>query len=107
MITSFEKELYELVRQIPKGKVTTYLEIAKAMGRPQSARAVGNALHKNPNPISIPCHRVVSSSGRLSSNFAFGGLIVQKELLIKEGVDVQDDKVDLSKYMYLYRLLIL
>ena len=67
-------------------------------GEPKMARAVGNALHKNPDPEDIPCFRVVNSKGELSGAFAFGGKDEQARRLIKDGVEVVDGKVDLSKY---------
>ena len=67
-------------------------------GNKKMSRAVGNALHKNPTPGIIPCHRVVDSKGNLAGAFAFGGLDVQAKLLKDEGVEVIDGRVDLSKY---------
>ena len=90
--------IYEAVKRIPKGKVATYGDVAAMAGNPKMSRAVGNALHKNPDPKHIPCHRVVNSEGRLSGAFAFGGPEVQAERLRKEGVEVRDNQVDLSVY---------
>ena len=98
----FYKRVYDLVKLIPLGKVTTYGEIARALGNPRASRAVGYALHKNPEPGVIPCHRVVNRNGELSGSFAFGGASAQKNLLINEGVMVKKNKVDLSKYMFYY-----
>ncbi len=92
------KRIYEAVRKIPKGKVATYGQIAELAGDKKMARAVGNALHKNPQPGVIPCHRVVNAKGELSGEFAFGGLGAQAKLLESEGVQVRDGKVDLRKY---------
>ena len=61
MLTEFEKQVLETVKKIPRGKVATYKEVAKAIGKPFAYRAVGNALAKNPYPIKIPCHRVIKS----------------------------------------------
>ena len=97
-MTDFEKKVFEAVKQIPKGKVTTYGSIALKIGVPKGARAVGNALHKNPTPVVIPCHRVVNSSGNLANAFVFGGANVQKQLLEKDGVVVADNKVNLKIY---------
>mgnify|MGYP003950412403 CR=1 FL=1 len=89
--------VYTLVSNIPKGKVTTYGDIAKKLH--MSPRVVGYALHKNPYEGEIPCHRVVNREGRIAPNFAFGGLGIQKKLLEAEGVNFKDDKhVDLAKY---------
>ncbi len=79
----FEK-IYEEVKKIPKGKVSTYGEIAKKAGT--TPRVVGFALHGNPDPKNIPCHRVVFKDGRLSPGYVFGGIGKQKELLEKEGL---------------------
>lgn len=92
------KRIYEAVRKIPKGKVATYGQIAELAGDKKMARAVGNALHKNPDPGSIPCYRVVNAKGELSGAFAFGGDGVQAELLEADGIEVVDGKVDLEKY---------
>ena len=92
------KRIYEAVKRIPKGKVATYAQVAEMAGNERMARAVGNALHKNPEPGIIPCHRVVDSKGNLAGAFAFGGEKVQEELLKREGVIVLDGRVDLQKY---------
>lgn len=92
------KRIYEAVKKIPKGRVATYSQIAKMAGNEKMSRAVGNALHKNPEPGVIPCHRVVDSKGRLAGAFAFGGETVQAELLEGEGVRVIAGKVDLNQY---------
>jgi len=75
--------IYQEVKKIPKGKTATYGEIAQKAGT--TPRVVGFALHKNPNPKKIPCHRVVFKNGSLSKSYAFGGAKRQKELLLKEG----------------------
>lgn len=96
---SFEK-IYKVVSKIPKGKVSTYKQIAKLTGI-KNPRAVGSILHKNIDPKTIPCHRVVKSDGKLASGYAFGGLKKQKEILEKEGVAfLQNGTVDLKKYLY-------
>lgn len=99
MEQGFFNAVYDAVKQIPSGKVATYGDIAKKIGAPRSARQVGWALHNNPRPIEIPCHRVVFADGRLSTSFAFGGEQVQRQLLESEGVQISDDNiVDLKKY---------
>lgn len=90
--------IYRAVKRIPKGCVATYSQIAKLAGSEKMCRAVGNALHKNPMPGIIPCHRVVDSKGRLATGFAFGGADIQASLLENEGVLVIDGKVNLEKY---------
>lgn len=92
------KRIYEAVRRIPKGKVATYGQVAEMAGDKKMARAVGNALHKNPDPDNIPCFRVVNSKGELAGEFAFGGSEAQAKLLQAEGVEVVDGKVDLTIY---------
>lgn len=92
------KRIYEAVKKIPKGKVATYGQVAAMAGNPKMSRAVGNALHKNPDPAGIPCFRVVNSKGELSGEFAFGGKGAQQALLQADGIEVTDGKVDLQKY---------
>lgn len=95
---TFFEEVYKAVNKVPRGKVTTYGDIARAIGAPRSSRQVGWALHNNPQPGIIPCHRVVFADGSLSKGFAFGGAEAQKVLLESEGVQVKDGKVDMEKY---------
>lgn len=92
------KKIYEAVKKIPKGCVASYGMVAEMAGDKNMARAVGNALHKNPDPDNIPCYRVVNSKGELAGAFAFGGMSVQADLLRADGIEVVDNKVDLSKY---------
>ena len=92
------KRIYEAVKKIPKGQVATYGKVAEMAGNPRMSRAVGNALHKNPDPEHIPCYRVVNSKGELAGAFAFGGENVQKKLLEADGIEVINGKVDLKKY---------
>ena len=94
------KRIYEAVKMIPKGCVATYAQVAEAAGDRKMARAVGNALHKNPDPSTIPCHRVVNAKGELAGEYAFGGLWKQAELLTAEGVEVNEGRVDLAKYQW-------
>lgn len=95
------KDVYEAVKLIPCGKVATYGQIAALSGHPRAARQVGWALHVNPEPGVIPCHRVVNKTGRLAPAFAFGGQDVQKALLESEGVKVFDDyTIDIEKYLW-------
>jgi O-6-methylguanine DNA methyltransferase len=92
------RRIYEAVKKIPQGHVATYAQIAEMAGNGKMARAVGNALHRNPDPLGIPCFRVVNSKGECSGSFAFGGADAQAERLREEGVEVVDGKVDLEKY---------
>ena len=93
------KRIYEAVKKIPKGHVATYGKVAELAGDAKMARAVGNALHKNPDPEHIPCFRVVNAKGELAGAFAFGGESVQAQLLEADGIEVIDGKVDLKKNM--------
>ncbi|MFI3206411.1 MAG: MGMT family protein, partial [Clostridia bacterium] len=75
---NFYEKVYEIVRQIPLGKVATYGQIAMLAESPRASRAVGFALHKNPDPSTIPCHRVVNKQGKLAEAFVFGGINEQR-----------------------------
>lgn len=93
--------VYDAVRQIPKGKVATYGDIAARIGNPRLSRVVGYALHVNPEPMTIPCHRVVNRFGEVSKAFAFGGENEQRKLLEQEGVEFDaEGRVDLEKYRW-------
>ncbi len=97
-MTTFEK-VYEVVRLIPEGSVATYGQVAEALGNKRLSRVVGYALHANPLPGVIPCHRVVKRDGEVSSAFAFGGANRQVALLQAEGVEFTDaTHVDLSRF---------
>lgn len=93
------KRIYEAVKRIPRGKVATYGLVAELAGNSKMSRAVGNALHKNPDPDNIPCYRVVNSKGELSGEFAFGGAGEQARLLEADGIEVVDGRVNLDKYL--------
>lgn len=88
--------LYELVKKIPYGRVTTYGTLARLLGEPRSARSVGRLLHQNNEPKTVPCHRVVFSDGRLTPAFAFGA--TQRAWLEEEGVGFIGGKVDMPKF---------
>ena len=92
------KRIYEAVKKIPAGHVATYGQIAELAGDKKMARAVGNALHKNPDPENIPCFRVVNAKGELAGEFAFGGAGAQAKLLAAEGIEVVNGGVDLQKF---------
>ncbi len=101
MAEGFFERVYEVVKNVPRGKVTTYGDVARLCGNPRMARQVGWALHTNPQPGVIPCHRVVFANGSVCTGFAFGGKDVQRAMLRAEGVEVSDDyKVDLKKYRW-------
>ncbi|HUV42466.1 MAG TPA: MGMT family protein [Patescibacteria group bacterium] len=96
MKQSFSQKVYQFTRQIPAGKVAVYGQIAAKLGKPKAARAVGNALHRNPDPKTIPCYRVVSQEGRLAPSFR-----EQRKKLLKDGVKFKDKKhVDLKKHLW-------
>jgi methylated-DNA-[protein]-cysteine S-methyltransferase len=90
--------VYDILCKIPEGKVSTYGDIAKALGRPGASRAIGQILNKNPDPFVIPCHRVIMSTGQLGG-YAFGKE-VKKELLEKEGLrfDAADTVRNFARY---------
>ncbi|MDD6332440.1 MAG: methylated-DNA--[protein]-cysteine S-methyltransferase [Clostridium sp.] len=92
------KRIYEAVKKIPKGHVATYGQVAALAGDKNMARAVGNALHRNPDPEHIPCFRVVNAKGELAGGFAFGGAEVQARLLRADGVEVEKNRVDLTRF---------
>lgn len=96
-MTTFEK-VYEAVKLIPRGSVASYGQIAEAIGNRRLSRVVGYALHANPQPGVIPCHRVVMKDGSVCEGFAFGGAERQVELLRDEGVTFVDERrVDMEK----------
>lgn len=99
MKSTFES-IYEQVRRIPRGRVATYGQIASLAGNPRWSRVVGYALHVNPEPGTIPCHRVVDRNGRVSPAFAFGGENMQIKLLEDEGVEFSDGRVDLDRFRW-------
>ena len=97
-MTEFERAVYEAVKLIPEGKTATYGQIAELAGYPRAARAVGNALHRNPDETNVHCHRVVNADGRLARSFGFGGQDEQRRRLIADGVYVVNCRVDLEEY---------
>lgn len=94
--SGLQERVYALLRTIPPGKVTTYGAIAFALGNPGLARAVGNCLHRNPDPVGTPCFRVVDRQGRASARFGFGGRRTQEKLLLASGVELRNGRADLS-----------
>lgn len=96
-----KQKIYEFVKSIPKGKVVTYGQVAKTIGmKAGSQRFIGFALHRNPDPEHIPCHRVVFFDGRLSDGYAFGGQAAQKQKLKDEGVKFVLDKVKMTESLW-------
>lgn len=101
MPSEFTQKIYEQTSKIPEGKVASYGFIAFLAGKPRASRAVGFALHRNPSPGVIPCHRVVFKDGSLAPGFAFGGMEIQRALLENEGVGfTSEGKVDMEKYAW-------
>ena len=99
-MNTFEK-IYSVVKMIPKGKVASYGTVAALAGNPRWARVVGYALHVNPEPGKIPCHRVVTRSGEVSKAFAFGGENMQRQLLSEEEIEFLDDgRVDMARFAW-------
>lgn len=96
---SYFEKIYAVVSRVPKGRVITYKQVAEA-AQVKNPRIVGNALHRNKNPKEIPCHRVIKKDGSLAKGYAFGGVRKQKELLQKEGIPFNRDKIDIEKYIY-------
>ena len=93
------KKIYDVVCQIPKGRVATYGQVAFLAGNPRWARVVGYALHNNPAPGIVPCHRVVNREGKVADSFAFGGGDIQRQMLESEGIVFESDgHIDLEIY---------
>jgi len=93
----FNEKCYEKLKQVPKGKVTTYKHLAEALGS-KAYRAVGNVMNKNPYAPKVPCHRVLKSTGEIGG-FAHGPK--KKITMLKsEGIEIKDGKVDLNKFLY-------
>ena len=83
--TQFQLKVWSYLKKIPKGKVKTYAQVARAIGKPKAVRAVANTIGKNPFPPKIPCHRVIRSDGKLGGYSAKGGIKTKKKLLKNEG----------------------
>ncbi len=99
--TPLAERIYAYLRTIPRGYVVTYAQVGHAVGNAKLARAVGNILHRNPDPDGTPCFRVVNTKGYLAPAFAFGGVGEQRRRLEEEGIVVgDDDRVDLSVYQW-------
>ena len=94
--STFKDKVYTFTRQIPKGKVATYGQLARLAGNPRAARAVGMFMKKNPDAPHTPCHRVVSSNGKLTGYSVGNGISTKKEMLLTEGVHFKGNVVDLS-----------
>ena len=99
-MSDFFNAVYEYVKTVPRGRVVSYGDVARAIGKPRASRQVGWALHSNPYYGVVPCHRVVFKDGSLASDFAFGGSGVQRAMLEAEGVAFIGDKVDMKTYRW-------
>lgn len=98
MMNIFEK-IYQVVERIPKGKVSTYKQVALISGI-NNPRTVGFALHANKNSFKVPCHRVIKSDGTIAKGYAFGGKDTQRKILEQEGIYFsKEGKTDLEKYL--------
>lgn len=95
-LTKFQQKVYQAVKKIPKGKVSTYTQIAKIIGKPSAFRAVGNALNKNTDP-KVPCHRVIKSNGQIGGYRK--GVEKKIKILRNEGIVVKNKKINLAKYL--------
>ena len=100
METNVKKKILEYLLSVPSGKVVTYGQIAEHLGNKHLSRAVGNALHKNPDGDKYPCYRVVNAKGKLSDSYAYGGIDEQKKRLENDGIQVENYTVDLDKYQH-------
>lgn len=99
---NFYSQVYEIVAKIPKGKVTTYGQIALTLGKgPGGARLVGWAMRSAPRDLKLPCHRVVNKLGELAPDYAFGSKDMQRELLTSEGISfLENGRIDMKKHFW-------
>ncbi len=95
--TSFQQRLYAKLRQVPRGKVTTYQDLAHAIGS-KAYRAVGTAMNKNPFAPEVPCHRVIKANGEIGE-FAFGKSL-KIQLLLAEGIEINNNQIDLTRFRF-------
>ena len=95
-----KQKVYDYLTTIPKGKVVTYGQIAEYLGNRNLSRTVGNILHDNPDGVQYPCYKVVNFQGKLSENYAFGGIEQQRRKLMSDGIAVENNKVDLAIYRW-------
>lgn len=96
-MATFKEKVYSFTKKIPKGNVATYGQLAKLAGKPKAARAVGAFMRTNPDAPQTPCHRVVAADGKLTGYSAGKGVKTKKQMLNKEGVVFNGEKVDLAK----------
>ena len=98
-MNTFFARAYDVVRQVPEGRVATYGQVARMLSRPRAARLVGFAMHASPGAAGgVPCHRVVFKDGSLAPGFAFGGPLEQRHMLEEEGITfLPDGRVDMDR----------
>jgi len=99
---NFQEKVYNLTKKIPKGRVTTYKEIARKL-KTKAYRAVGNALRKNPHAPNVPCHRVINSDGNVGSYKGKSNSKEKIKILKKEGIEIKNNKIKLDKYLFLFK----
>ncbi len=97
----FSEKVLQLTKKIPKGKLTTYSEIARALGKPRASRAVGNVLNKNECPDIVPCYRVVRSDGSVGGYSS--GAEQKVGRLRKDGIEIKNGKINLKIYFHSFR----
>ena len=96
----FDERCWEILKQVPEGRVTTYKHLAEALGT-KAYRAVGGAMNRNPHAPEVPCHRVVCSDGRIGGYAK--GQTKKIQMLANEGVDIKDGKVDLARHAHIFK----
>ncbi len=98
--TELERRVYGTLAQVPSGRVTTYMELARAIGLKNGQRAIGGIMNRNPYPVIIPCHRVVMSTGEIGG-YAYGRTVKEK-MLSNEGIEITGGKkiADMERVMY-------
>lgn len=97
--TAIQTKVYDLLKKIPKGKVTTYKALAQKTGI-KNPRQIGALLHKNTDPENIPCYKVVRSDGKIATGYAFGGKKGQIKRLKNDGVTIREGTVNINKYLF-------
>jgi methylated-DNA-protein-cysteine methyltransferase-like protein len=100
-LKAFFQRVYDIVAQIPAGKVATYGQIAQLLGEPRSARTVGWAMREAPEGLNLPCHRVVNRYGEMAPEYAFGSREIQKSILAQEGITFKENGcIDMEKHLW-------
>jgi methylated-DNA-protein-cysteine methyltransferase related protein len=100
-LASFFQAVYNIVSQIPEGKVATYGQIAALLGHPRNAKIVGWAMRSAPKQLALPCHRVVNKSGAMAPDYVFGSAESQRVKLASEGITfTKDGFIDLTQHLW-------